>query len=212
MEKQMAGGAQNAPALYDYRLYDQIWRRVSPELDPYPEVRAALSAQKILQQPPAEPAMPPVPVREEPVEEICGCMCDAARRDLAALERLIEEELAQSQHCLHLARRVRNPSAARFFCRAGLEKGKAAQRLLTVCFLITGQRLAPHITAEPRTWSCLADAIRAFYHQESRGACRYRQGAESTGDVCLRKLLEQMGQQADDRAEAAMELLETILR
>ena len=31
---------QAAPSVYDYRQYDRIWRRVSPELDPYPEIRA----------------------------------------------------------------------------------------------------------------------------------------------------------------------------
>lgn len=28
---------------YDYRMYDRIWQRVSPDLDPYPEVRAAMN-------------------------------------------------------------------------------------------------------------------------------------------------------------------------
>ncbi|MCI8419494.1 MAG: hypothetical protein HFF79_03170 [Oscillospiraceae bacterium] len=39
MENQVNPAA--VPSAYDYRLYDRIWRRVSPELDPYPEVRAA---------------------------------------------------------------------------------------------------------------------------------------------------------------------------
>ena len=25
---------------YDYRMYDRIWQRVSPDLEPYPELRA----------------------------------------------------------------------------------------------------------------------------------------------------------------------------
>ena len=28
----------------DYRAYDKIWQRVSPELNPYPEVRAERTA------------------------------------------------------------------------------------------------------------------------------------------------------------------------
>lgn len=31
---------QSIPSAYDYRMYDQIWQRVSPDLNPYPDVRA----------------------------------------------------------------------------------------------------------------------------------------------------------------------------
>ena len=33
MENNMSGGQAPSPA-YDYRLYDQVWQRVSPGIDP----------------------------------------------------------------------------------------------------------------------------------------------------------------------------------
>lgn len=191
---------------YDYRLYDQIWQRVSPELDPYPEVRAA--ARQAVQ---PQPAPVPAPRREEPLQGETCCM-GAGEGALSALEGLMEEELAGRQHCLALARRTRSGTAARLLCRMAGEKGAAAQRLRTACFLITGSRRAPSLTVEPRGFSCLADALRSCYHQEACVALRYRRAAHGTEDVCLQRLLQELGDQAFRRADAVMELLQTILR
>ena len=38
MDLPVMDGGGTAPA-YDYRLYDRIWQRVSPDLAPYPELR-----------------------------------------------------------------------------------------------------------------------------------------------------------------------------
>ena len=38
----------HTPETYDFRKYDQIWRRVAPNLEPYPDLRE-----------PAVPAMAP---------------------------------------------------------------------------------------------------------------------------------------------------------
>ena len=37
--------------LYDYRKYDQVWKRVNPQENPYPEARGSAAA-------PATPAAP----------------------------------------------------------------------------------------------------------------------------------------------------------
>lgn len=34
-----------AEELYDYRKYDQVWQRVSPQENPYPEARAAAQSE-----------------------------------------------------------------------------------------------------------------------------------------------------------------------
>ena len=39
----------HTPETYDFRKYDQIWRRVAPNLEPYPDLRE-----------PAVPAMAPL--------------------------------------------------------------------------------------------------------------------------------------------------------
>ena len=40
----------HSPETYDFRKYDQIWQRVAPNLEPYPDLRE-----------PAVPAVPPLP-------------------------------------------------------------------------------------------------------------------------------------------------------
>jgi len=41
----METGIKTEGPAYDYRQYDQVWRRVAPDLNPYPEVRAAMAAE-----------------------------------------------------------------------------------------------------------------------------------------------------------------------
>ncbi len=36
------GQGQTIPGSYDYKLYDRVWQRVSPDLNPYPDVRAEM--------------------------------------------------------------------------------------------------------------------------------------------------------------------------
>lgn len=44
MENPILGQCPEGITAYDYRMYDRIWQRVSPDLDPYPDVRAANGA------------------------------------------------------------------------------------------------------------------------------------------------------------------------
>ena len=41
MEHYASVGPMDAPTAYDYRLYDRIWQRVSPDMDPYPDICSA---------------------------------------------------------------------------------------------------------------------------------------------------------------------------
>ncbi len=44
MENSILNQFPEAAVTYDYRMYDRIWQRVSPDLDPYPETRAAAAS------------------------------------------------------------------------------------------------------------------------------------------------------------------------
>ena len=55
MENNMSGGQAPSPA-YDYRLYDQVWQRVSPGIDPFSADPAAAGMSGEVQ-PPA-PSVP----------------------------------------------------------------------------------------------------------------------------------------------------------
>ena len=69
----------------DYVRYDRVWQRVAPELDPYPEARAAA-------------AMMPVPVKEA---EECCCLAQT-RADVEAIRDFIEHELADRRRLMGL--------------------------------------------------------------------------------------------------------------
>ncbi len=101
----------HTPETYDFRKYDQIWRRVAPNLEPYPDLRE-----------PAVPAMAPlasVPHRGLPsrrpvrtwehlpgAEENPCCMGTMAQEELGVIEGFIEVELADRRTYQAFARRA----------------------------------------------------------------------------------------------------------
>ena len=58
----------HTPETYDFRKYDQIWRRVAPNLEPYPDLR--------------EPAVPAMAPSRRPVRT--WSTCPVRRRTPAA--------------------------------------------------------------------------------------------------------------------------------
>ena len=58
MENLVFGGQQAPSAAYDYRVYDQVWKRVSPGLDPYAENPAGAGQPSGAAGAPVPPAMP----------------------------------------------------------------------------------------------------------------------------------------------------------
>ena len=231
MENSAFGGRQNAPTEYDYRMYDRIWQRVSPGLNPYPDVRAAQANAPQTDAPSSGPAPAmaggaaaqaapaPAPVSETGgnEENLPGaemnpcCMGSAAQESVAVLEGFIEEELAERRCCLALSRKVCGQSAARLLRRIASEKQAAAQELRTAYYLITGSCYTPAITVEPMQWGCLSEALRSCYHQEACNGFNYQRAADETTDLCLQKLLNRLGEQSYQRAEAVMALLGKVL-
>ena len=86
----------------DYESCRRVWRRVSPELDPYPEER-----------------------------EEAGCPA-APAPDLKGLQEMIEGELGDRRAYLEAARRAPNPAARRMMQRMADREGAHARRLLAV--------------------------------------------------------------------------------
>ena len=58
MDHSGAGGHMGPPVTYDYRLYDRIWQRVSPELVPYPALRSGEESAPAVPPAPDAPALP----------------------------------------------------------------------------------------------------------------------------------------------------------
>ncbi|MFQ9052292.1 MAG: ferritin family protein [Oscillospiraceae bacterium] len=103
----------------DYESCRRVWRRVSPELDPYPEER-----------------------------EEAGCPA-APAPDLKGLQEMIEGELGDRRAYLEAARRAPNPAARRMMQRMAEREGAHARRLLAVYYLACGQCYRPALASGP---------------------------------------------------------------
>ena len=101
MEYTDYGLDQETGAVCDYRMYDRIWQRVAPELNPYPEVRQAEGAGG------TESAA--LGDTGENLEHLPGaqsdpcCMGSAAMDSLQVLTGFLEDERAGRRTLLQLA-------------------------------------------------------------------------------------------------------------
>ena len=162
----------------DYESCRRVWRRVSPELDPYPEER-----------------------------EEAGCPA-APGPDLRGLQEMIEGELGNRRACLEAARQAPNPAARRMLQRmAGREEAHARQ-LMAVYYLACGQCYRPALPsglAESLPWRAL---LRQRYHEEVCAARQYDRAAQSAGDACLSQLFRDLSRDETRHARQLMALLE----
>ena len=215
------GTERETGAVCDYRLYDQIWQRVSPDLNPYPHIREGgeeeiTPAEEGSPLPREERGLAPVPENKEgaPAEAAplrqC-CLGQAAAESAEALKGFLEEELTESRCCAALSRQACSRSAARLLHRMAMEKREAARRLQAACYLIDGTRCTPEVPLERTRFSGLAEALRHCYHQDACNGFAYGQAAEETEDLCLRGLLNELSRQAYRRADAVMRLLGEVL-
>ena len=209
---------------YDYRMYDQIWKRVSPELDPYGDISAAQAEERqccdMSPSPPVTALSTPVQGAAAPAtgeDALPGadpdpcCMGSEAAESVTVLEGFIEEELAQRRCYLGLSHRLCHSGAARLLQTMAAEKMAAAQALKASYFLITGHCYANTISIDHMRWNSLPDALRTAYHQEACNAFNYQRAAEETIDPCLQKLLSRRSQEAFERSDAVMALLSRLL-
>ena len=233
MENNLFSGGPDVSAAYDYRLYDRVWQRVTPGVDPYegapsagadapqaPAVPVQGAPAPAVPAAPDAPAAPAVPQTEvSPAQEgtLPGaeqnpcCMGTVAQESLEVLEGFIQEELAGCRCCQSLSCKVKNANAAKLLRRIAAEKRCAARDLCAAYFLITGSQYNPAITIEHRCWENLAQALRSCYHQEACNGFNYQRAADGTTDPCLQKQLARLGEQAYRRAEEVQALLGCLL-
>ena len=206
------GGQDRSPA-YDYRVYDRVWQRVAPGMDPFSQDPGAG-----MEAPETAPAPVPQTAASVPVQEGGGvnlpgaernpcCMGTEARESLEVLESFLQEELAESRCCQALACRAGNREAARLLRQAAMEKRAAARELCAAYYLITGKRYTPAVSVERLCWEDLPKALRACYHQEACNGFNYQRASEETMDICLRKLFARLSEQSYRRVEALIALL-----
>ena len=208
------GPDRETGAVCDYQLYDRIWQRVSPDLNPYPHLRDGGEGEVT----PPEEVSSPDPVREErglaplpeagepEVLENC-CLGAAAQGAADALRALLAEELAGSRCYMALSRQVCTRNAARILRRAALEKREAVQRLQAACYLVTGACCPAEVPLQRPRFRSMPEALRHCCRREACGSLAYQQAAEGTADPCLAALLEDLGRQARRRSDAMLRLL-----
>ena len=203
---------------YDYRRYDRVWQRVSPTLEPYPG--CPCGAEETPQHAntahtaPQTTALTPAQVRQEsqlPGAEVNPCcMGSAAEEMLGVLTGFIEEELADRRYYLVLMRCA--PAWARQTLRTiADEEWGHAKRLMAVYYLITGECYRPNVPCGHVSIDRWCPALRSRYHEEACGSMNYIRAAEGTTDICLSRILKELGAEEYHHAELIAALLERSL-
>ncbi len=173
------------PTQEEHSRYDQIWKRVSPTLEPYPAVRT-------------EPETPPVP------------LCRAGEEP-EWLRGFLRGELADAQTDRCLALLAPTAEGRRLFRRLSSEEAEHAKRLQAAYFLLTGQRYDETVVVPPQPKLPWCDRLRQRYREETCGAARYRSAAAKTADACLKRLFERLSDDELRHAEYLQNHLSRIL-
>ena len=176
---------------YDYRAYDRIWRRVSPELNPYPEARAA---------------------NESETPEAKPCCLGQAGGEPDVLRTYAENELSDARAYACASARTTDPAARRTFRTLAAAERQHAKRLLAVRYLVFGTWAELSAAACPKAEENYAALLRSFYHAEACAAGQYAAAAEKTEDECLKRLFSQMADEETVHAESILQLLTRCTR
>lgn len=204
----------HTPEIYDFRQHDRLWQRVNPALEPYPETAAetlpARGGGQITQPANSGSLTAAQESQLSGAEPNPCCMGSEAAELLEVLEGYIEEELEDQRRYLALARQA--PAWARQTLREIAEdEGAHARRLLSARYLITGQCYRPNMVQGQLCMGDWCGALRQCYHEEACGGFNYARTADSTSDVCLTRLLNELSSDEYRHAERVMSLLERSL-
>ena len=204
----------HTPEIYDFRQHDRLWQRVNPALEPYPETAAetlpARGGGQITQPANSGSLTAAQESQLSGAEPNPCCMGSEAAELLEVLEGYIEEELEDQRRYLALARQA--PVWARQTLREIAEdEGAHARRLLSARYLITGQCYRPNMVQGQLCMGDWCGALRQCYHEEACGGFNYARTADSTSDVCLTRLLNELSSDEYHHAERVMSLLERSL-
>lgn len=231
----------HTPEVYDFRQYDHLWQRVAPGLEPYPQQEAAAPAvqqpgqaatQQTTQTIPQQTAQPADPygsssagmsavsqtaMQPRQESQLPGaqpdpcCMGTAAADLLGVLTGFTEEELENQRQLQALSRQA--PSWARQRLRElAAEEGENARKLMAVYYLITGECYRPRVgngRIIPGGWCA---ALRERYHAAACTGMNYARAAESTTDICLTRLLEELSEESYHQADVLLMMLERSMR
>lgn len=181
------------PTEADYRRYDRIWQRVSPELTPYPEARAA-NGGAAAERRPAKPPSPPIPASPP-------AQTDAAPGTTELIQGFVREELADAQTYRYLAGQSPTQEGRRLMQRLAAEETAHVKTLQAAYFLLTGETYRVTVVLPPQPRLPWIDRLREQYHASSRDGAAYERAAEETRDKSLRQMFEQLSKDEYRHAE-----------
>lgn len=203
------------PTEADYRRYDRIWQRVSPELTPYPEARAAQDGAAIERRPARAPDPPNQPGPSSP-SRLPGPPSKPARPDAAPgtvelIQDFVREELANAQTYRYLAGQSPTAEGRRLMQRLAADETAHVKTLQAAYFLLTGETYRVTVVLPPQPKLPWRDRLREQYHASSRGGAAYERAAEETRDKSLRQMFGQLSQDEYRHAELLRGLIEKTL-
>ena len=159
-----------------------VWRRVAPDLDPYPEERGG---------------------RSEAVSD------DASFEE--ALSAALEEARSSRRAYLLWSRRA-GGAAGRVRAELARGSEGQLRRLRGLYYLLTGVCWQPRTADRaPAETGGLCAFLRRQYGAETAGAARYETWVRKAEDPCLASAAEQLAQESRGRAAAVLQLLENRL-
>ncbi len=199
-------------AALDYRSYDRIWQRVDPELNPYPEVRAAAAESAPSAGSAADEAERRAELSLPGAQENPCCMGTEAMESLEVLQGFLREELADQRTYLFLARRAPTAEARRIFRAVAADEGRHARKLFAAIYLITGERYCPTICYPPLCYEGFCVSLRMRYHEEACGGFNYRRASQEALDPCLQQLLLEFSGDEYRHAQMMLDLLAGTMR
>lgn len=191
---------QPLPTEEDYRRYDRIWHKVSPELDPYPEVRATRGAA----------TASPLPDTLGRADDALCCM-SGAPGEMEVIRGFLRDEVADAQTYRYLASLAPTQEGKRLMRQITSEETGHVRTLQSVCFLITGETCPAAVLLPPQQRLLWRDRLRGRYHEETCGGANYARAAEGTADVCLRNIFQRLSADEYRHAEWLRRLLEKAL-
>ena len=197
------------PTEADYRRYDRIWQRVSPELTPYPEARAAQRGTAPERRPPSPQNPPSLP--SAPNAPSKPARPDAAPGTAELIQSCLREELAGAQTYRYLAGRSPTPEGRQLMRRLAADEAAHVKTLQAAYFLLTGETYRVTVVLPPQPRLPWRDRLREQYLSASRGGAAYERAAEETRDPCLRQMFGQLSKDEYRHAELLRGLIEKTL-
>lgn len=185
----------------DYRRWDEVWRRVAPELNPYPEVREEPAREKA--------APPPALGRVLPERKGETCPLDRGMMPPEELRQAVREETEAARACRFWAGRA-GGGTGRALAQLAEGSRRRACRLKCLHFLLTGERY-DQLRPEPEAGADLCRFLRQRYQGEREAAERYGRWGARIGDGCAAAALEELAEDSRRRAGVILKLLENLL-